>query len=86
MKKLKQASREQLNGEYYQAAATVGDIDRQIRDLEMQKANLLSSMSVTLKHIRAMPLSKEAQAEIEEKAAAQEQQEAEQPAEAAEGQ
>lgn len=64
-KKLKQASREALNQEYYQTAATVGDLDLQISKFQRQRKNLIANMGVLLHRIQAIPLSKEAQAEID---------------------
>lgn len=55
MKKLKQASREQLSQEYYQLAASAGDTQREIRRLRLELNNTLSSMSVVMKRLQAMP-------------------------------
>lgn len=64
-KKLKQANREALSQEYYQTAATVGDLDLNIAKFQRQRKNLLANMNVLLHRIQAMPLSKEAQAEVD---------------------
>ena len=56
MKKLKTASREQLNQEYYQLAATAGDLQMNIKHLRRRLENALSSMSVLIKRIEGMPM------------------------------
>lgn len=58
--KKRQRTREELNQEYYQLAATAGDLALNIAQMRQTQRNVLSSMAVVLKQVKGMPLSDEA--------------------------